>query len=433
MWYKSFMPDSITCPKCGTQIEVTEVLSSQLREQIRSEFAADARQKEQDFATREKALREEQAEIEASRKSLDAEIEARVAKERETLSRQAAEKAKEAVALELKDKESELTEAKTKLQQAQQAELDLRKKARELEEQKREFDITLQRTLDQERDKIRETAKKEAADDRALKDAEKDKLINDLKKQIDDLKRKSEQGSQQAQGEVMELQLESLLSSNFPHDSIVPVPKGVHGGDVFQHVHDHNGRHCGTILWESKRTKNWTDTWLPKLRDDQRAGKAQLAVLVSIELPSDINTFACRDGVWVTNWPCAIGLTHALRTGLIEAANAKAAAEGQQGKMEVLYNYLSGSEFRHRVEGIVEAFMTLRNDLEAEKRAMQRAWAKREKQLERAVAHTAGLYGDLSGIFVGTLPKIEHLELPAIGISEDNADSQAQPPTENER
>jgi len=416
------MPDSITCPKCGTQIEVTEVLSSQLREQLRKEFEEEARRKEQDLATREQALRDQKTALEASQKSLDSQVETRLAKERDTLFAKAQAKAKEELALELKDQESELADTKTKLQQAQQAELDLRKQKRELEEQKRELDITLQRTLDEEREKIREAAKKQAAEERALKDAEKDKLIGDLKRQIDDLKRKSEQGSQQAQGEVLELELESLLGQQFPFDAIEAVPKGVHGGDMLQHVHDHNGRDCGAILWESKRTKNWSDAWLPKLRDDQRAAKAQLAVLVSLELPKDVSTFARREDVWVTNWPCALSLAHALRSGLIEVAGAKAAAQGQHGKMELLYNYLSGSEFRHRVEGIVEAFMTLRDDLESEKRAMQRAWAKREKQLERAVAHTAGFYGDLSGIFVGSLPKIEHLELPAL------ADHSSDPP-----
>lgn len=279
------MPDNITCPKCGTRIEVTEVLSAQLREQLRSEFEADARQKEQEFATREQALRERQAALESSQKGLDCEIEARLAKERESLVRQAHQKAKQDVAVELKDRESELAEAKTKLQEAQQAELALRTKTRELEEQKREFDLTLARTLDQERDKIRETAKKEAAEERALKDAEKEKLISDLRTQIDTLKRKSEQGSQQAQGEVMELELEELLRRHFPYDEIVPVAKGVHGADVLQHVHDAGGCLCGTILWESKRTKAWSDAWLPKLRDDQRTAKAQLAILASIELP----------------------------------------------------------------------------------------------------------------------------------------------------
>jgi hypothetical protein len=230
----------------------------------------------------------------------------------------------------------------------------------------------------------------------------------------------------------MELELEDLLRRQFPYDEIVPVPKGIHGGDTLQHVHDAAGALCGTILWESKRTKTWSDAWLPKLRDDQRAAKAQIAVLATLEMPKGVTTFVCIDGVWVTSRPCLFGLASALRTGLIEVAAAKRATEGRQDKMEVLYNYLSGSEFRHRVQGIVESFVTLREDLEAEKRAMQRIWAKREKQLDRAVTHTASFYGDLSGIFAGSLPAIEQLDLPALGHSElEDTQNTSQSPDTN--
>jgi hypothetical protein len=312
------------------------------------------------------------------------------------------------------EKDSELSRIKGKLEKAQKDELDLRKKARELDEAKEEFDLTLARTLDEERSKIRATAKKEAADERSLKDAEKDKIIGDMKSQIDDLKRKSEQGSQQLQGEILELQLENLLHTHFPFDDIIPVPKGIHGGDVLQIVRDGTGTDVGIILWESKRTKTWSDSWLPKLRDDQRAAKAQLSILVSIELPKNIDTFQNMDGVWITSYACSIGLASALRTGLLEVATSKRSLENRNDKMEHLYAYLSGSEFRHRVEGIVESFVTLKEELESEKRAMQRIWAKREKQLERAITQTAGMYGDLTGIIGTSLPVIEKLELPVL-------------------
>ncbi len=406
------MADTIICPKCKYEIEVTEALSLQLREQLRKEYEAERRRQEQEFAAKSEELRRREQELKASREAMDAEVQARLVRERARLAEEALAKAREAVALEITERDAALSEAKARLQQAQQAELDLRKRARELEDQKRELDLAVARKIDEEVEKIRRQARKEAAEERALKEAEKDKLIEDLRKQIGELQRKSEQGSQQAQGEVMELELESLLRRQFPYDEIVPVPKGVHGGDVLQHVHDAAGTPCGTILWESKRTKTWNDGWLPKLRDDQRAAKAQLAVLASVELPKGLNTFGCMDGVWVTSRACAMGLAAALRVGLIEVAAAKRALEGRQGKMEILYNYLSGPEFRHRVEGIVEAFVTLREDLEAEKRATQKLWAKREKQLERAAANTAGLYGDLSGIIGASLPQIEQLQLP---------------------
>ena len=315
-----------------------------------------------------------------------------------------------------------MTDAQTKLRAAQESELALRKERRELEEQKQSLELTVNRRLDEERTTIRESAKKEAADERQLKDAEKDKLISDLRTQIENLNRKSEQGSQQLQGEVMEIALEELLRQQFPFDEITPVPKGVHGGDVIQTVRDASGTTCGVILWESKRTKNWSDGWLPKCRDDQRAAKAQIAILTSIELPKDVSTFRHVEGVWVTSRLCAIHLAScAFEWALSRWQQQERSVDGRNDKMEVLYTYLSGQEFRHRVEGIVEAFVTLREDLEAEKRATQRIWARREKQLERAAAQTAGMYGDLQGIIGGSLPVIEHLDLASLPRPDDGA------------
>ena len=406
------MADTIICPKCRYEIEVTEVLSAQLRSQLQKEFEADFRKKEAAIAEREKAVAAAKGDVERAKKEIDQRVADRLEKERKTLSNDALRKAREQVTLELRDKDQQLTDIHAKLKAAQDSELTLRKERRQLEDDKRAMELTLTRRLDEERGKIREEAKSEAAQERALKDAEKDKLIADLNREIDNLKRKSEQGSQQLQGEVLELQLEDVLRREFPYDTIEPVPKGIHGADVIHHVHDLGGNRCGTIIWESKRTKAWSDSWLPKLRDDQRTVKAQIAMLVTSELPKGVTNFAHIDAVWVTNWSCAIGLAHALRAGLLEVAKSQQATEGRQGKIELLYNYLSGTEFRHRVEGIVEAFVTLREDLETEKRATQKLWAKREKQLERATAQTAGMYGDLSGIIGKSLPEIHALNLP---------------------
>jgi hypothetical protein len=194
-------------------------------------------------------------------------------------------------------------------------------------------------------------------------------------------------------------------------DTIEPVAVGASGGDVLQHVYDCTGQVCGTILWESKRTKSWNDAWLPKLRDDQRAAKAHVAVLASQEMPKGLATFNCIDGVWVTNRACMVGVAAVLRAGLVEVARTRRSLEGKQTKIEILYNYLSSSEFSQRIEGVVEAFVTLREDLDSEKRSMQRQWAKRLKQLDRAMAHTAGLYGDLGGILGTSLHQIAQLEL----------------------
>jgi hypothetical protein len=421
------MPDTIICPNCQTPIELTEVLSAQLRGQLRKEFETEIHRREKTLADREQKLSNERQALEQASREIDQQVAERLEGERKQLTEAAVTKAREQVTVELRDKEQQLTELQGKLKAAQESELTLRQERRQLEEERNTLELTLTRRLDEERGKIRETAKKEADDERKLKDAEKDSLINTMRAQIEDLRRKSEQGSQQLQGEVLEVAMEELLRRYFPFDQITPVPKGIHGGDVVQTVRDATGAVSGQILWESKRTKNWSDGWLPKLRDDQRAAKAQVAILVTIELPKDVGTFRHIDGVWVTSSACAIPLASALRTALIEVAAAKRSVEGRNDKMELLYSYLSGQEFRHRFEGIVEAFVTLREDLEAEKRAMQRIWAKREKQLDRAISNTSGMYGDLSGIIGGALPRISRLELPAIegSVTDTSCDSQS--------
>src|SRR5438132_10227517 len=204
----------------------------------------------------------------------------------------------------------------------------------------------------------------------------------------------------------MEVELEDLLRQHFPMDVIEPVRVGAHGGDVIQHVHDGAGLECGIILWEAKRTKTWNDAWLPKLRDDQRLAKAHLAVLASVEMPKGLATFGPMEGVWVTSRGCLLGLAAALRAGMLDVARTRRSLDGQHTKIEALANYFAGPEFQQRIEGIVEAFRTMKEDLESEKRSMQRIWAKRAKQLDRAATHTAGFYGDVSGILGDKLAQL---------------------------
>jgi hypothetical protein len=235
-----------------------------------------------------------------------------------------------------------------------------------------------------------------------------------MQRQIEGLKRKAEQGSQQLQGEALELELEATLQIHFPMDNIEPVKKGEFGGDVLQQVCGPMGQACGAILWESKRTKNWSDGWLAKLRADQRFANAEVAVLVSRALPKDIDTFGHIDGVWITDPRFAIPLAIALRQTLIEVANTRQAQAGQETKMELVYQYLTGPRFRHRVEAIVEKFVDMQADLDREKRAMTRLWAKREAQIQGVIESTVGMYGDLQGIAGRALQEIEGLEVPLL-------------------
>jgi hypothetical protein len=243
---------------------------------------------------------------------------------------------------------------------------------------------------------------------------EKEQTITSMQKQIEELKRRAEQGSQQLQGEVQELELEALLTSKFPQDQIQPVAKGEHGGDVLHRVAGSFGQSCGTILWESKRTKNWSDGWLIKLREDQRQAKAEIAIIVSQALPKEVETFEFIDGVWVTHPKAALPVAIAMRHTLMEVASARQASEGQQTKMEMVYQYLMGPRFRQRVQAIVEGFSSMQEDLDKERKVIMKQWAKREEQIVRVMHATVGMYGDLQGIAGKTLQEIEGLELQAL-------------------
>jgi len=413
------MQDTIHCPSCGCEIAVSETLTAQITQHLRQELDVESRRKESDIAIRVDELQKREQNLEVSRQAMENEIVARVALERSQLLEEAKANAKESVSIEMHDLEEQLTIAKNQATEAQKAELQLRKERRQLEGEKQALELTVTRTLDVERAKICDQAKRDADDQHRLKEADKDKMIGDLRLQIDDLKRKSEQGSQQAQGEVMELMLHDLLKQAFPLDSLDEVPVGVHGGDVLHGVFDATGEECGTILWESKRTKSWHDAWLPKLRDDQRAAKAHLAILVTAEMPKGLGSFGCIDGVWITKRECLVGLAVALRTGLLEIARTRRSLHGRHTKMEFLYQFLVGPEFQQRIEGIIEAFATMKEDLESERRSIQRVWAKREKQLDRAMINTSGLYGDLASILGASLPQIDCLELTHIPVEAD--------------
>jgi hypothetical protein len=226
----------------------------------------------------------------------------------------------------------------------------------------------------------------------------------------EELRRKLQQGSQQTQGEVLELELEELLRAEFPFDHIEPVPKGMNGADLVQRVHNKTGHCCGTVVWESKRTKGWSDAWIQKLKDDLRLVKGDIAVIVSEALPKDIDNFGQLKGVWVTGRSCALSLAAALRCMLIEVSTTRAAAICKNEKMEVLYSYLSGSEFKQRVEAIVESFIEMQEDLQEERRVTERRWSKREKQIQRVITNTSGMYGDLQGLIGSSLRTIAALE-----------------------
>ena len=305
--------------------------------------------------------------------------------------------------------EEQLADQDAKLKEANKNEIELRKEKQKLKDEKDAFELQKERQLDEEREKIEEEASKKATEIQQSKIDQLNKQLSDATKAKDDLARKLEQGSQQTQGEVLELELEELLKQEFIHDEIVPVPKGVNGADIIQKVISRSGGNCGQIVWEVKKTKAWSEGWVQKLKDDQRSIKAELAVIVSAVLPDNIRGFTFRDGIWICDTKMAIALASSLRINLEAVAREKAMAVGKNEKVEVLYSYLTGVEFKQRVEAIVEAFTRMQDGLNKEKRAYQKIWAEREKQIQKVISNTVGMYGDLSGLVV--LPQIKMLEL----------------------
>jgi hypothetical protein len=397
---------------------LTESLAAPLLESTRKQYEQKMALKENDIARREALVR-------AERESISQQVNDKLLEERERIAAEEAKKAQLQFAFALSEKSRELTdvqealkEREAKLVEAHKAQIELLRKQRELDDFKREMELTIETRVQASLTSLREQAKKEAEDSLQLKVKEKDLLIASMQQKIDELRRRSEQGSQQLQGEAQEVMLETMLRDRFPMDALEPVAKGESGADVLQRVTAPGGQPCGAILWESKRTKNWSDGWLPKLRDDQRAAKADIAIIVSRVLPKEVPTFDLIDGVWVCSPQSALSVATALRYSLIEIAAARKTNEGQQTKMQLVYAYLTGPDFRHRVTAIVEKFRDMQDDLNKERATMTRLWDKRQKQIDGVIGSTAGMYGDLQGIAGKTLQEIEGLDIKLLETNE---------------
>jgi len=423
---------TITCPSCNVEFPLTETLAAPLIAAERAEIQRETQERatalnkhEQDLSQRRKALEGLKRELDVRQGEIDAAVEQKLRAERAVLAKAAEKRASDAYAGRLLAVEQELADKKAKLAEAENAELALRKERRTLEEEKQRLELEIERRLQAERLSIRTATQKEEQETYLLKLAEKDKVLADLKNQVEEMRRKSEQGSQQLQGEILELELEAALRAAFPADQIEPVAKGVKGGDILHKVIGPNGLPCGTILWESKRTRSWSNEWLTKNREDQRIAGAHVGAIVTTAMPKGVDTFDRLDGVWVAAMRCTLPLAKALRHALIEAAMAKAAVQGRDGKMQQMFAYLTGPHFRGRVTGIVEAIVEMNADLEAERRVLTKQWAKRQRRLELLMTGTAGMYGDFQGIVGRSLP-----ELQGLSIAQLDDGSKAEPSEE---
>lgn len=472
---------TILCPNCGKRIPISEALADQVESELRKEFDAELRQREQEVKVaadkrysaeigrlekqiRKEAkqeatvalteLRKELAEAQKREKISRVEFERRLVEEKERLKLGTAEELtelrEELAEAQRREKVSQvdfdrkLVEERKKLeQQARKVAQDemtskisgLEKQVREKDEQMKEVEakqLEIRRlqiklanrakTLETEVARKVSRAVEKAEEDVAsrletkyhFKELQLEKKLSDARKRARELERKLEQSSQQEQGEVVEVDLETALRNTFTHDEIEPVEKGQSGADILQKVRTPNGQQCGTIIWETKNTKNWSKSWLSKLRSDQRKAKAELAVLISTALPKDLNHFGLIENVWVAEYGLALGIATALRENLIQVAMLKQTAKGKHETLELLYEYLSSTEFKHRIEAMVDAFQGMRDDLNKERQAMEKQWAKREMQLQLMVQNVTGMYGDMQAIAGEALPKIRKLELPEL-------------------
>jgi hypothetical protein len=350
---------------------------------------------------------------------VDEQIRQRLQVERGQVAAAEAKKAREQVASDLEAMKQQLAESdrllearNAKLAEAQQARAETLRKQRELDEKTRELEVTIEKRVQASQAELVAKARQVAADELKSQVLQKDTQIESLGRTVEELKRKLEQGSQQTQGEAFELELENLLRGKFPLDLIEPVAKGETGGDIVQTVNAQLGAPAGVILWELKNTRNWSDTWLPKLRDNKRAAKADVALIISTALPKGVETFDSVDGVYVAHPRCAVPVALTLRQGLLEIASARTAQLGQQSKAEQVYDYLTGSRFKQRIEAIVERFKDMRDDIDKERKFMVKAWAKREAQVCAMIESTVGMVGDLHGIMGQAMPAISTIDEP---------------------
>ncbi|GIK51426.1 MAG: hypothetical protein BroJett014_03990 [Planctomycetota bacterium] len=411
----------LTCPSCGAKIKLTESLAAPLVAATETKYRALLAKRDEEAEKRAVELEERETAVQEREQEFEEKVEAKVKEKQKALTAEAKKSAEisfkqrlESAEREKVDLEAIIEDKDKKLTEAQRVQKEALKLQRQLETDKKELDLNVEKQVNEKLAAAEKKAEKAAEEKLGLKLADKEQTIEGMKKTIEDLKRKAEQGSQQLQGEVLELKLEDLFKARFPHDVIEPVAKGERGADILHRVNDPLGNSCGVIIWESKRTKNWSPGWLPKLREDQRVAKADVAVVISQAMPDGVETFDLIDDVWVVSPRAVLPFALFLRRSLVELGLARQSKEGQHTKMDMVYQYLTGPRFKLRVQAIVEAFSTMQEDLLKERKATEKQWAKRDAQLGNAMVATVGMYGDLQGIAGKTLLEVDGLEFPSL-------------------
>ncbi len=377
--------NKVKCPNCGKLVEISEAIKHEVEEAV---------------------LAEEKNKHKLELEKLQKEIEEKTTK-----------KIKDELDFKIKDSNNELLEIKEEKKKLQDQLLEMSKSIRELRDQSEKNALENEKKLNEQIEKIREDVSKTVSEKARLKELELEKKLTDTQKALEDAQRKSRQGSQQLQGEIMELDLEEKLKQTFVNDEFTPVPKGIEGADIWQKVRNNHNQEAGSIVWEIKRTKVFSKGWLPKLREDARKVNASECVLVTDTMPDGINHYARVSGVWIATFEDALVLATALRYTLMQVAIAKSAASHEDEKLQEIYDYIVSEAFRHKIEAHFESVKSLKEDLEGEKRTFERIWKKREVQIQRLDRSMSQMFGEIQGITGNALPTPKALE---IGVDDES-------------
>ena len=397
----------IACPECKHEFSPDESLKHQLDHLMKEERTAMTSA----YAEKEKALDQQKAELSKKETSIDQLVSEKLKSEKSKLETEVAKKVRADYSTEVEKLRKELEEKQVKANKATELLLELEKIKRERKEREDAIKLDYEKELSADRLKIETAVVEREAERTEMKIAERDKQLNDLRKQLDEMKRKAEQGSMQTQGEVQELALEELLSELFKFDTIQEVPKGQNGADTVQVVRTQYGKECGIIAYESKRTKNFSEGWIGKLKDDMREHGANHGILVTDAMPKDMSTFGMRNGIWICTLKDVAGLAAAIRQICITEANIKTSEVNRTEKIQALYNYLMSSEFKQRVEAIIETAGELRENIDKQRKSMLASWKKQENSVDQMSFLMTDVVGSIDGISGNALGPIRGLEL----------------------
>jgi hypothetical protein len=406
----------IHCPNCNHQFEPGDSIREEVQKELRGQMVDWQKKKDEEFRQKEQSF-QQQLQLK------DEEAIKKIATEKKKLEEELKESLRKSIVADFENQLQLLQDAdkekEEKLKEARKKELEFLQKEQALKTKEEELELSLQRQLMEEREKIKEQLSKEEAEKLSLKEQEyqfrmkeMEKQIEDQKKLVEEMRRKSEQGSMQLQGEVLELALEELLKSEFPLDDIREVKKGEEGGDIIQHVQNELRKECGTIVWETKRAKNWSDKWIEKLKGDKGKGNADIAVLVTQSVPKDIDRFGNRDGIWICSFQDAKLVASLLRDSLVKHYETIKVLDNVSDKKETLYKYMTSNEFKQKWEAIVGTYINMQKQITKEKVRVNKDWAERERQLEIMLKNSMGFLGDVKGI--------GGLEIKEINLLEDS-------------